>query len=353
MLERYFDNAATTPIDPRVLEAMLPYLRDGFGNANSLHDWGRRAHDAVERAREQVASAIGAEDPRQILFTSGATEGNNWVLSSFGHGAVSPFEHSSVWETAKYLGFSMLKNEGLRLRPPATKLPFISVMAVNNELGARFEPAAMRPHAQVLHSDITQAAAKYPVPLEHIDYATFSAHKFYGPKGVGALYMGGEPLPPMLHGGEHEHGLRAGTLNVAGIVGMGQAAMLARSERNPNSKHVARLRQMMMAQLDGLSDFQVNGGDNPIEHILSLSFLGVEGETLVIEVDAAGYGISSGAACSSRATEPSHVLTALGLAPEWLRGSVRISFGRFNTPEAACGLGLALRKAVNGLRNLS
>ena len=352
MWERYFDNAATTPLDPCVLEAMLPYLGDEFGNANSLHAWGRRANDAVEHSRAQVADAIGADDPAQIIFTSGATEGNNWVLSNFRDGAVSPFEHSSVWETAKACGMAMLQNDGLNLCAPDGRLPFISVMAVNNEIGTRLDVSGMRPCAAVLHSDITQAAAKYATDLDHLDYATFSAHKIYGPKGVGALYMRDAPLSPMLHGGEHEQGLRAGTLNVAGIVGIGFAAALARENRESDSLHATNLGQIVEEELQGLSDFQVNGGSNRAPHILSLSFLGVQGEALVVELDAAGYGISSGAACSSHSTEPSHVLTALGVQREWLQGTVRVSFGRFNTAAAARGLGSALSKAVAGLRIL-
>lgn len=352
MWENYFDNAATTPVDPRVLEAMLPFLGDNFGNANSLHNFGRRAHDAVEQARAQVAAAISADDPGQIVFTSGATEGNNWVLSRFAHGAVGPFEHSSVWETAKAEGFQILRNDGLQLCPPAGRVPLISVMSVNNELGSKLDAPSMRLYADVLHSDITQAAAKYETTLDQIDYATFSAHKFYGPKGIGALYMRDTPLTPMLHGGEHEHGLRAGTLNVAGIVGMGFAAALALENRDADSLHATNLGQIVLHELDGLSDFRVNGGNDRAPHILSISFLGVQGEALVVELDAAGFGISSGAACSSRSAEPSHVLTALGIPSEWLQGTVRTSFGRFNTTEAARALGLVLRKAVNSLRSL-
>ncbi|MHB8635123.1 MAG: cysteine desulfurase family protein [Fimbriimonadaceae bacterium] len=352
MWENYFDNAATTPVDPRVLAGMLPFLAANLGNANSLHSWGRRAHEAVEDARVRVAASIGANDPTQIVFTSGATEGNKWVLSNFDKGAVSPFEHSSVWETAREFGYSILANRGLTLAPPVDTQPLISVMAANNEVGTRFDPTGMRSHAHVLHSDFTQVAAKYATPLDALDYVTFSAHKFYGPKGVGALYMRDTPLQPLLHGGEHEGGLRAGTLNVAGIVGMGIAAELAAESREADHAHAEQLGGIVLDELGGLADFQVNGGPNRVPHILSLSFHGLEGEALVIELDAAGFGISSGAACSSRSTEPSHVLTALGMEAAWLRGTVRISFGRFNSSEAARGLGAAICRAVNALRRL-
>ncbi|HLK17109.1 MAG TPA: cysteine desulfurase family protein [Fimbriimonadaceae bacterium] len=353
MLERYFDNAATTPVDPRVREAMLPFLGEDFGNANSIHAWGRRAADAVETARGQVARALGAEDPSQIVFTSGATEGNNWVLTSFAHGTVSPFEHSSVREAAAFLGFDVLPNEGLRLGTPREAGGFISVMAVNNEIGSRFDFGGVRQSAKVLHSDITQAAAKYAVDLGPLDYATLSAHKFYGPKGVGALYARDAPLPPMLHGGEHEHGQRSGTLNVPGIVGMGAAAAVAAERREIDAAHAARLGEIVLEEVRRVPHHRVNGGDDRAPHILSISFAGVLGEALVVEVDAAGYGISSGAACSSHSTEPSHVLRALRIPPEWMRGTIRISFGRFNTADAAYGLGAALRKAVTTLRSLS
>lgn len=350
VLQNYFDNAATTPLDPKVLEAMQPYLGGAFGNANSIHAWGRAAGDAVETARAQVAAAIGADDPAQIVFTSGATEGNNWVLSNFDDGAVSPFEHSSVWETARVKNLAVLENRGFELIPPTRQLTFISVMAVNNETGARLKPESLRAHAAVLHSDITQAAAKYPVALEQLDYATFSAHKFYGPKGVGALYMREAPLLPFMHGGEHERGWRAGTLNVAGIVGMGAAAAMAAERADQDGDLVTRLGEAVLDRLGDVSDWQVNGGELRAPHILSLSFAGIHGEALVIELDAAGFGISSGAACSSHSTAPSHVLTALGVPDAFVRGTVRISFGRFNTVDSAAGLGAALRNAVAQLR---
>ncbi|MGV3616978.1 MAG: cysteine desulfurase family protein [Fimbriimonas sp.] len=350
---RYFDNAATTPLDPRVREAMLPYLDADFGNASSIHAFGMSAHAAIERARERVAALIGAEDPSQIVFTSGATESNNWVLRSFPSGAISPFEHSAVREPANFLGYRTLANTELTLLPPDERVALVSVMSVNNEIGAQWDAREFRPFADALHSDLTQGVGKLPVDLEGLDYASLSAHKFYGPKGVGALYFADTPLPPLLMGGEQEGGLRAGTHNVAAIVGMGIAAEIAAEEWEQDRAEAERLREIVVQTLEPLSDWQINGGPKASPYILSLSFYGIEGETLVIEADRAGYAISSGAACSSRSTEPSHVLTSLGLAPEWRRGTVRISFGRGNNPETSEDLAKSLRLSVEKLRTMT
>lgn len=359
----YFDHAATTPIEPEVLEAMLPYLREDFGNANSIHSWGMRAHAAVDRAREQLAAHLGCA-PDEIVFTSGATEANNWVLQSFHEVAVSPFEHSSVWETAQALGFEMIEASGWSLDPPAPECELVSVMTVNNETGAILACPDPRPSGRgpmstanrgegvKVHRDITQGLGKIPVDLGAVDFASMSAHKMYGPKGVGALFIrGGEPLEPLLYGGEQEQGLRAGTLNVPAIVGFGAAAEMARARQSEDFDLAVRLRNTVMDELGRLQDWHANAHTEQSPFILSLSFFGVEGETLVVEADNAGFAVSSGAACSSRSTEPSHVLTALGVEDEWSRGTIRVSFGRANTVESAASLAKVLKTAVENLRN--
>jgi cysteine desulfurase len=369
--ERYFDNAATTPLHPDVLQAMLPWLTEDFGNANSIHALGLKARNAVEKARAQVAEAIGAEDPSEIVFTSGATEANNWVLASNPGAWVSPVEHSSIWEQVEPRALRVLPNDpnewvGSDLISPALD-GLVSLMTVNNETGAQF----VLPPADLLHTDATQAIGKVlfsvsgrPGAIRPVDYVSFSAHKFHGPKGIGALYARDANFPkPLLYGGEQEYGHRAGTLNVPSVVGMGEAIRIAFAEMEERSTNAENMRQVILERLEGESDWIENGpqvppgtskqffrGLRPSPHILSLSFLGIEGETLVIELDRQGFAISSGAACSSRSTEPSHVLTALGYPVEWIRGTIRISFGRYNTVDATASLAEALQQTVSCLR---
>jgi len=353
MLDRYFDNAATTPIDPRVLAEMMPFLGVECGNANSIHGFGQRARAAVEMARQRVADLLGAEDPSQILFTSGATESNNQVLNWAETGAVGPFEHSAVREPARRLGFQVLTNDGLLTKKPASKVTFLSHMLVNNEVGTIWDLEPFRGSTEALHSDITQAVGKVPIDLSQVDYASFSGHKLYAPKGVGGLYFKSFPPAALLQGGEQEGGSRGGTLNVPGIVGMGCAAAIAEQEQGDQTLLATELRAIVLDGLGACSDWQTNGGSHVSPYILSVSFLGLEGESLVIEADQAGYAISSGAACSSQSTEPSHVLQALKIDEEWARGTVRISFGRFCTSQAAAGLAKALRQAVEKLRRMN
>lgn len=349
---RYFDHAATTPLDSRVLEEMLPYLREDFGNANSIHSFGARADAGVARARERVAELIGADDPSQIVFTSGATEANNWVISAFDTGAVSPFEHSAVREPAIRRGFEVLPNVGLELGSPQREAGLISVMSVNNEIGSRWNAAGLASPGTLIHSDMTQQVGKLPIVLDGIDFASMSAHKLYGPKGIGALYFASQPPEIFMAGGEQEHGWRAGTLNVPGIVGFGAAAAIARDEMDGDLLHAENLRGIVLEALEHLPDWRINGGNEASPYILSISFLGLQGETLVVEADQAGYAISAGAACSSRSTEPSHVLTALKIGPEWLQGTVRISFGRSNTPDSARELARTLLRISQKLRRM-
>lgn len=350
----YFDYAATTPLDPRVLAEMLPYLAEEFGNANSIHGFGRRAAAAVDLARVRVAELIGAEDAGQISFTSGATEANNWIVNSFDRLAVSPFEHSSLIEPAKEREALILGNEGYMLLPCSEAVDLVSVMKVNNEVGTQFLPLEARGFGKRIHSDLTQAAGKFPPSLvEGLDFASLSAHKFYGPKGVGALYSAAEYLPALIVGGEQEHGRRGGTLNVPGIVGMGAAAAIALDEMEANLKAVSEYRQIVLNSLILCDRMRVNGGEDASPYILSLSFEGLEGETLVVELDRLGYGISSGAACSSRNLEPSHVLQALKVDPVWARGTVRISFGKGSDRTICENLGKSLLESVQKLRTMN
>jgi len=334
-LENYFDNAASTPVDPRVLEAMLRFLGSSPGNPHSLHAWGLEAAEAVERARYQVAKLIGAEDLQQVIFTSGATESNNWFLASYPEAHVSPFEHSSIYEYAQNFGLG----EGAR-----------SWMAVNNETGVILDRAWLGEGPN--HSDLTQAVGKIRTDVVGLDYASGSAHKLYGPKGVGFHYYRETPWTPFLLGGDQEFGLRAGTLNVPGIVGFGEACRIADSELESNLQAVIDLRSIVLDELQGTADWQIHGEGQVSPYILNLGFNGIQGETAVIELDAAGFGISSGAACSARSEEPSHVLTAMGIAPEFVRGAVRISFGRTNTKESSAELGRTLSKIVENLRTI-
>jgi cysteine desulfurase len=331
---------------------MLPYLKDSFGNAHSLHSAGGEAMAAVERAREQVADLIGADAPDEIVFTSGATESNNWILKAFPEMAVSPFEHSSLYEPARATKHTLLKNEGLEVIVPE-QLKAVTLMKVNNELGTIFQPEELKQPNRVVHSDVTQALGKVPVSVQNLDFASFSAHKFYGPKGIGALYAKGARFPdPMLRGGDQELGARAGTLNVPAIVGMGAAAKVAREEMEKDAQNATDLRKIILQGLNKKLAFQINGGELVSPYVLCVSFYGIEGESMVIELDRQGFAISSGAACSSRSVEPSHVLTALGMETEWLRGTIRISLGRFNTKEAANELSRAISLAAETINNL-
>lgn len=344
----YFDNAATTPVDPSVFTAMEPYLKDRFGNANSIHAWGREACAAVTKAREHVAALIQADDPTEIVFTSGATEANNWILRAYKSLAISPFEHGSVRAFASSHGARTLKNERWRLEPDKDA-ELTSVMRVNNETGAILEI----PKAKVTHSDATQAVGKIPFDAKAYDYVSMSGHKFYGPKGVGALYIkGGHEMDPLLFGGEQEHGKRSGTLNVPGIVGMGEAARVALERMEEDMAHALALRSYAKGRLAELPDVHFIEAEQNSPYVLSVCFEGLEGESLVVSLDAKGYAASSGSACSSGKGHVSSVLQALGLPDSMARGAVRLSFGRFNTQEAAEGLCDALVQAATSLRKL-
>jgi len=339
--ENYFDHAATTPVDPRVLAAMLPYFSETFGNANSLHQLGADARRAVEHARNQIAQAIGAEDPSQIIFTSGATEGNNWVISQHKRVAYSPFEHSSVREPVRHRGGAVLPNEGFLVHDDlVTDCDLLAVVGVASETGAAFR---VKPTQTPVLRDVTQLLGHLPLSPSLPSYMTWSAHKLYGPKGIGALYVE-DPisLEPMFRGGGHEFGLRSGTLNVPSIVGFGIATQLAVQEQPERLAHTSRLRDVLLDELQANPEVRAILPPSGSPHITTLLLPGLQGETAVIELDRRGFAVSAGPACSSNATLPSTTLLALGLCEQEARSVLRVSTGKANTPNSAADLARAI-----------
>ena len=355
----YLDHHATTPVDPRVLEAMLPYLREEFGNAASrTHDYGWRAEAAVEQAREEIAAAIGAREPREIVFTSGATESDNLALKGLLRArrerarelVISALEHPAVADSAEALsaeGFAVrtLPVDAGGLVDPAAlgdalgdATGLVSVIWAQSEIGV-VQPVAelarrCRERGVPFHSDAAQAVGKLPVDVERagIDLLSFSAHKLYGPKGIGALYVRrGRPalrVLPLLHGGGHEWGLRSGSLPVMLIVGFAAALRIAVAEREADAARLAALRERLLGRLrERLDGVLVNG--DPVRRLpgnLNLSIEGVPGDALV--AGCPGLALSTGSACASASPEPSPVLRALGLPPERVREGFRIGLGR-------------------------
>ncbi len=379
----YLDYAATTPLDPRVLEAMLPALTGDFGNAASRsHAYGWRAEALVKDARETLARALGGE-ARAIVFTSGATESDNLALLGAAHAAgpgkthvvTSQLEHSAVLDSAR-----QLEREGFRvttLPPGADGVPgaasvaeaigaetfLVSVMTANNETGT-LNPVAeigrvCRERNVLFHTDAVQAFGKVPFDVGSfpVDLVSISAHKVCGPKGIGALWVrSGAPrvrLAPLIHGGGHERGLRSGTLNVPAIVGFATAARLALESRVEESRRVAFLRDRLQAAiLEAVPDALLNG--HPAERLpgtLNLAFPGVDGDQLFLELS--GLAVSPGAACSSDSLEPSHVLLALGRSPALARASIRFSLGRFTTATEVDAAAAQVAAAVRKLRVVS
>jgi len=383
MARIYLDHNATTPVDPAVVDAMLPFLSGEFGNASSIHTFGQRARAAVEAAREQVAWLLNAR-PQEIVFTSGGTESDNHAIfgivqpllesSPKAHIVTTAIEHEAVLNTCQALekqgasvSFLPVSRAGLvdlgALRAairPETAL--ITVMHANNELGTiqgLGEIGRIAAERDIyFHSDAVQSAGKTPidVPALQLDLLSISAHKLYGPKGVGALYVkSGSRLRQFLYGGHHQRGFRPGTENVSGIVGLGKAAELARASLAGDTARMASLRDKLESGLLArVPDCRVNGAGAPrTPNTTNLTFCGIEGEALVIALDLKGLACSTGAACSSGAVEPSHVLTAIGLPASEARASVRFSLGR-HTSEAEIDAALEMvRAAVAQLRSLS
>lgn len=377
----YLDYGATTPVDPRVADAMIPWLREHFGNAASRsHAWGWEAEEAVEKARKQVADLIGA-DPREIVWTSGATESDNLAIKGAAHFyqgkgkhlITVKTEHKAVLDTMRELerqGFEVsyldVQENGLldievfkaAIRPDTI---LASVMAVNNEIGVVQDLNAIgaicREKGIIFHVDAAQASGKIDLDMQTmpIDLMSLASHKTYGPKGIGALYVRRKPrvrLEAQMHGGGHERGMRSGTLATHQIVGMGEAFRIAKEEMAKDLAHARALRQRL---LDGLKDLEqvfVNGDmENGVPHYLNMSFNFVEGESLIMGIK--GLAVSSGSACTSASLEPSYVLRALGRSDELAHSSLRMTFGRFTTEEEIDYAIKSIRENVLKLRELS
>ena len=377
----YMDYSATTPVDPRVADKMIPYLRGQFGNpASRSHMYGWSAEKAVEEAREEVAKLVNA-DPREIIWTSGATEGNNLAIKGAAHFYQTKgkhiitvkTEHKAVLDTVRELerqGFEATYlqpgDDGLitvqqladAIRPDTI---LVSVMWVNNEIGV-IQPIdeigeLCRSKGIIFHSDAAQATGKTPIDLEKtkVDLVTFTAHKTYGPKGVGAMYVRRKPrvrIEAQMHGGGHERGLRSGTLATHQIVGMGEAFRIAREEMAIEIPRIRALRDRLAAGLCKIEEVYVNGDmAHRVPHNLNISFNYVEGESLIMAIK--DIAVSSGSACTSASLEPSYVLRALGRSDELAHSSIRFTFGRFTTEEDVDFAIDLLTKKVHKLRELS
>ena len=379
----YLDSHATTPMDPRVLETMLPFFTKVFGNAASRnHSFGWDAEKAVEIAREQIASLIGGSS-KEIVFTSGATESNNLAIKGAAHFyadkgkhiITSKIEHKAVIDSCRALeleGFTVTYltpgEDGIvtaaqvaEAMKPDTIL--VSIMWANNEIGT-VNPIAeigklCREKGVLLHTDAVQAAGKVPVDVEGacVDLASFTAHKLYGPKGVGALYVRRKPrvrLAPIIDGGGHERGLRSGTLNVPGIVGFGKACEIAKAELSDEMKRLSTLRDRLLKKLqDGVPRTVVNGSlEHRLPGNLNISFAYVEGESLLMAINKR-VAVSSGSACTSASLEPSYVLRALGVGDDLAHSSLRFGLGRFTTEAEIDEVAALVVKSANRLRELS
>jgi cysteine desulfurase len=379
----YMDYGATTPVDPRVVDAMIPWLREHFGNpASRSHAWGWEAEEAVEKARQHVADLINA-DPREIVWTSGATESDNLAIKGAAnfyktrgkHLITVKTEHKAVLDTMRELerqGFEVtyldVKEDGLldldalkaAIRPDTI---LISVMYVNNEIGVIQDiptiGALCREKGIIFHVDAAQATGKVEIDVKKtpIDLMSLASHKTYGPKGIGALYVCRKPrvrIEPQMHGGGHERGMRSGTLPTHQIVGMGEAFRLAKLEMAKDGEKAHALQTRLLEGLKDIEQVFVNGSMEPgrrVPHNLNISFNFVEGESLIMGIK--GVAVSSGSACTSASLEPSYVLRALGRSDELAHSSLRMTIGRFTTEEEIDYAVKAIRETVARLRELS
>ena len=355
----YMDHNATTPVHPEVVEAMLPYYTEDYGNASSVHAFGRKARGAMEEAREKVSKLIGAQ-PREVIFTSGGTESDNAAIAGIAfenskkgkHIITSLVEHHAVTNTCKhlethgfrvsYLGvdrYGMIDPDDVR-KAIADDTTLITIMYANNEIGA-IEPLQeigkiAKEKGIILHTDAVQAVGKIPVNVDElgVDLMSMSAHKLYGPKGIGVLYMRrGTRMEPLIRGGHHERNRRAGTSNVPSMVGFGKAAEIAISDMEEEGKRLWKLTEKLKAGLQAELEY-VYANSHPTERLpntMNLSFDFLEGESIVLNLDMKGVAVSTGSACTSGSLEPSHVLMALGLPPATAQGAIRFSLGRANT----------------------
>ena len=377
----YMDYSATTPVDPRVVDKMIPYLREQFGNpASRSHQYGWDAERAVEEARENVAKLVNC-DPREIIWTSGATESDNLAIKGAAHFYESKgrhiitvkTEHKAVLDTCRELereGFEVtyldVKDDGLvdldqlqaAIRPDTI---LVSVMSVNNEIGVIQDIAAIgeitRAKGIIFHVDAAQATGKIEIDLQKqkVDLMSFSAHKTYGPKGIGALFVRRKPrirIEAQMHGGGHERGMRSGTLATHQIVGMGEAFRIAREEMAVENERVRMLRDRLLKGLQDMEEVYVNGDmELRVPHNLNISFNFVEGESLIMAVK--DVAVSSGSACTSASLEPSYVLRALGRNDELAHSSIRFTVGRFTTEQDVDYVINLLKSKIQKLRDLS
>jgi cysteine desulfurase len=375
----YLDHNATTPLDPRVLEAMVEVLREDFGNPSSLHWFGQQARARLDEARAQVARLIGAT-PSEIVFTGSGTEADNMAVRGAAGAARAPrrkivysaVEHHAVMNTARALAeegwpveVAKVGSDGvvdlddLRARVDG-ETALVAVMRANNETGV-IQPveevvAIARAAGALVHCDAVQAAGKIPVDVKGLDVDTLvlSAHKFYGPKGVGVLYVKrGTRLTPLARGGSQERNRRAGTENVAGIVGLGRAAALAADDLRAEAPRLEALRDRLQSRLLAIPGARRNGDGPRVPNTLNVSFEGIEAESLLMALDLGGIAVSTGAACAAGAVEPSHVLRGMGLPMERVQGSIRLSLGRSSTEAAVDRAADAIAAAVDKQRSVS
>ncbi|MCD6441833.1 MAG: cysteine desulfurase NifS [Candidatus Marinimicrobia bacterium] len=377
----YLDHAATTATDPKVLETMLPYFHEHYGNPSSIYSMSRVSKNVIENAREILANAIGAA-PREIVFTSGGSESDNFAIKGVAqalrdkgnHIITSQIEHHAVLYTCKFLeknGFTVTYlpvdhdgivklNELEKAITPQTIL--ITVMHANNEIGA-IQPIRQigeiaRKHGITFHTDAVQTFGHIPVNVDdlNVDLLSISGHKFYGPKGVGALYIRrGTKITPLIHGGDQEHRRRASTENVPGIIGMGKAVEIALTTMDSEAKRQIALRdEFIKTLLDTIPDTILNGHPvNRLPNNVNISFEGIEGESILLNLDMEGIAASTGSACSSSSLEPSHVLLSIGLTHEFAHGSVRFSLGRNTTKEELDYVAEILPGIIKKLRAMS
>lgn len=377
----YLDHSATSPVDPEVFKAMEPYFVNSFGNASTLYSLGREARTAMESSRKMVASLIGAK-PEEVIFTSGGTESDNIAIKGIAyklkdkgnHIITSNIEHPAVDETCKYLeknGFEITylpaREEGIisvsDLENAITdKTILITIMHANNEIGT-IQPIKdigeiARKNKIYFHTDAVQSVGKIPVDVNelNVDLLSLSSHKLYGPKGIGALYIKkGVRLEPILHGGGHEKGIRPGTENIAGIVGLSKACAIAEENLEENFQNLTAIRDEIIRRvLSEIEQSYLNG--HPTKRLpnnINFRFTGIEGESLVLHLDSKGIASSTGSACSSKKLEPSHVLMALGLKEVDAHGSLRLTLGKENSPEEIDYIVTSIKDAVNTLRKLS
>lgn len=378
----YMDSSATTPVDPEVIRVMTQYFAVKFGNASSLHSYGREAFEAVQESRRSVANLIGA-NVEEITFTSGGTESDNLAIvgtvrklqrKGKDHIITSSIEHPAVLETCRSLEeegynvtylpvdkYGVLNPEDVR-SAISENTALITVMHANNEIGS-IEPIneigeIAKGKGVIFHTDAVQSVGKIPTDVNemNVDLLSISAHKIYGPKGVGALYVRkGVALQPLIHGGGHEHGFRSGTENVAGIVGLGVASDLARARREEDARRLGALRDKLVELvIREIEESYLNG--HPTKRLpnnANFRFTGVEGESLILDLDEKGIAASTGSACSSKKLEPSHVLMAIGLNEVEAHGSLRLSLGRDNTEDEVDYVVESLKAVVQKLRAMS